>query len=77
MNSHLLEEATLLLQPVLVGRLSVMRMAGHSAAARVNNSRAASWDKGGLIASQLCKQTAIQDPQAFECGLKSCASVFT
>lgn len=38
MNSHLLEEATLLLQPVLVGGLRVMRMAGHSAAARVNKS---------------------------------------
>lgn len=53
-----------------------MRMAGHSTAAGVNKSRAASWDKGGLMASQLCKQTAVHDPPAFECGLKSSASVF-
>jgi len=52
-------------------------MAGGTAQQRLGRTRAASWDNGGLMASQLHKQTAAQFTRASEHRLNSKASVFT
>lgn len=72
MNSHLTEEATL--SPTAPGCEGHEDSWGHRAAAGVSKSR--QLGQGCLMASQLCKQTAVQVPPSFEHGPKSNARIF-